>query len=203
MVKKSVLIVLLTLAVLLSACNFPLAFGDPEEVENAVAETLDAIEQAEEEVVVPTLALAPTSTPMPTEEPEEEDADADVDETDADAEDQDGQDDPICLSATAYDLTVPDDTVIAAGAKFDKAWTFKNVGYCTWDSDYKLVFESGDQMSGPDSKQIGEEVDPNEEVDVNLVLYAPSEAGTYRGYWMLQSGNGVDIGPVWVQIVVE
>ncbi len=200
MKKKSVLVVLLMLAVLLSACNFPLAFGDPEEVENAVAETLAAIEAAEEEVVVPTLALAPTSTPMPTEEPDDEDGDVEVEVVDDDAE---TTDEPICLSATAYDLTVPDDTKIAAGDKFDKSWTFKNVGYCKWDSDYKLVFESGDKMSGPDSKAIGAEVDPNEEVSVNLVLYAPAEAGTYRGYWMLQSDAGVDIGPVWVQIVVE
>jgi len=201
MKKKSVVIVLLVLGVLLSACNFPLAFGDPEEVENAVAETLEAIEQAEEEVVVPTLALAPTSTPMPTEEVEE-DEDGDVEVTVVDDEEEEA-DEPICLSATAYDLTVPDDTVVAAGAKIDKSWTFKNVGYCTWDSNYKLVYESGDKMSGPDSKEIGESVDPNEEVSVNLVLYAPSDAGTYRGYWMLQSDAGVDIGPVWVQIVVE
>jgi len=195
--KKRVLVVLLALSALLSACNFPLAFGDPEEVENAVAETLAAIDEAEEEAVVPTLALAPTSTPMPTEEPEDDDA------GEVEVETVDEVEQPICLSATAYDLTVPDDTVIAAGNKFDKAWTFKNVGYCSWESDYKLVFDSGDKLSGPDSKEIGVKVDPNEEVDVNLVLYAPSEAGTYRGYWMLQSDEGVDIGPVWVQIVVE
>jgi hypothetical protein len=196
MKKKSVLIVLMVIGAMLSACNFPLAFGDPEEVENAVAETLAAIEAAEEEVVVPTLALAPTSTPMPTEEPIEDD-------TDTDEDDAETTDVPLCLSATAYDLTVPDDAKIAAGAKFDKAWTFKNVGYCAWESDYKLVFESGEQMSGPDSKEIGAKVAPNGEIDVNLVLYAPANAGTYRGNWMLQSDKGVDIGPVWVQIVVE
>jgi len=198
MKKKNVLIVLLVMGAMLSACNFPLAFGDPEEVDNAVAETLAAIE-AEEEVVVPTLALAPTSTPMPTEVPAAQVTEA----ADVVTEVVDATDVPLCLSATAYDLTVPDNTKIAAGAKFDKAWTFKNVGYCTWDSDYKLVFESGDQMSGPDSKEIGVAVDPNEEVSVNLVLYAPAAAGTYRGYWTLQSDNNIDIGPVWVQIIVE
>jgi len=201
MKKMKVFVVMLVLGVMLSACNFPIAFGDPEEAENAVAETLAAIDATQEEQAAPTLVLAPTSTPMPTDEPEEEEADEE--ETDADADDAETTDEPLCLSATAYDLTIPDDTEVAAGAKFDKSWTFKNVGYCTWDSDYKLVFDSGDKMSGPDSKEIGEEVDPNEEVDVNLVLYAPSKAGTYRGYWMLQSDAGVDIGPVWVQIVVE
>jgi hypothetical protein len=196
--KKSVLIVLLMLSAMLSACNFPLAFGDPQEVENAVAQTLEAIEQAEQEQVAPPLPLAPTSTPMPTEEPETEEvatvtAQPEVKPTAI----------PLCLSATAYDLTVPDDTVIAAGAKFDKAWTFKNVGYCDWTSDFKLVFKKGDQMSGPNSKEIGVKVAPNGKVDFNLVLYAPAKAGTYRGNWMLQSTSGVDIGPVWVQIVVK
>jgi hypothetical protein len=199
MYKKSVWIVLLILAAMLSACNFPLAIGDPEEVENAVAETLEAIEKAEEAVVVPTLALAPTSTPMPTEDPEAgADDDADADEVEVKKTDV-----PLCLSATAYDLTVPDNTVVTAGAKFDKAWTFKNVGYCSWNSGYKIVFKSGDQMTGPDFKEIGVKVDPNGKVDVNLVLYAPTKAGTYRGNWMLQSDKGVDIGPVWVQIVVK
>ena len=197
MKKKSVLIVILVMGTMLSACNFPLAFGDPEQVENAVAETLAAIEAAQEEVVIPTLALAPTSTPMPTEEPAEEvavpTATTVVNPTAK----------PLCLSATAYDLTVVDNTVIAAGAKFDKAWTFKNVGYCDWTPGFKLVFKSGDQLSGPDSKEIGVKVSPNGKVDVNLVLYAPAKAGTYRGNWMLQSDKGVDIGPVWVQIIVK
>ena len=198
MKKKSVLIVLLVMGAMLSACNFPLAFDDPEDVENAVAETLAAIE-AEEEVVVPTLVLAPTSTPMPTEDPE---ADKE-EETDTAEPEVKPTEKPICFSATAYDLTVPDDTVITAGTKFNKAWTFKNVGYCDWTSNYKLVFDSGRQLGGPDSKEIGVKVAPNGTVDVNLVLYAPAKAGTYRGYWMLQTDKGVDIGPVWVQIVVK
>ena len=69
MYKKSVLIVLLMLGVMLSACNFPLAFDNTAEVENAVAETSAALEEAEPEVVVPALVLAPTSTVMPTEPP--------------------------------------------------------------------------------------------------------------------------------------
>ncbi|MDO9546753.1 MAG: NBR1-Ig-like domain-containing protein [Pelolinea sp.] len=192
MPKKRFVVVLLTLAVVLSACNFPLAFDDPAEVENAVAETVAAYEAAEEVIVVPTLALLPTSTPMPTIAPTEEEEEVEAAATTAP-----------CLSATAYDLTVPDNTKYAAGKGFDKAWTFKNVGYCTWSSDYKIVFVDGDQMNGPDSKKIGVEVKPNGEVDVVVVLTAPSTAGTYRGNWILQSADGVDFGPVWVKIIVE
>jgi hypothetical protein len=194
MPKKKFVVVLLLMGVLLSACNFPLAFDDPADVENAVAETVTAYETEEAAVVVvPTLALLPTSTAMPTDTPAVVEEEVVVVEATTTP----------CLSATAWDLTVPDNTKYAAGAGFDKAWTFKNVGTCDWTSDFKLVYKSGDQMNGPASKEIGAEVKTNGEIDVVLVLKAPSTAGTYRGNWMLQSAVGVDIGPVWVQIVVE
>ena len=193
MPKKSVFVILLILAVAVSACNFPLAYEDPEDVENAVAETVAAIEAEEEKVVVPTLPLLPTSTPKTevTSVPDEE-------ETEVTAPTK-----APCNSATAWDLTVPDDTKYSPGAAFDKGWTLRNVGYCTWDADYKLAFDRGDKMNGPDAKEIGVEVAPSEEVEIVLSLTAPSEAGTYRGYWMLQTADGADIGPVWVQIIVE
>ena len=190
MPKKSVFVILLMLAAALSACNFPLAFEDSADVENAVAETVAAIEAAEEKVVIPTLPLLPTSTTVSTE--------AVVVATATPAATK-----VPCNSATAKDLTVPDDTKYTAGATFDKGWTFRNVGSCTWSSDYKLAFDRGDKMSGPDSKAIGVEVAPNGEVEVVVSLTAPSTAGKYRGYWMLQNADGADIGPVWVQIIVE
>ncbi len=190
MPKKIVFVILLMLAAALSACNFPLALEDSADVENAVAETVAAIEAKEAIVVVPTLPLLPTSTTMATE--------VVVVATATSAATK-----PPCNSATAKDLTVPDDTKYTAGATFDKGWTFRNVGYCTWSSDFKLAFDRGDKMSGPDSKAIGVEVAPNGEVEVVLSLTAPSTAGKYRGYWMLQNADGADIGPVWVQIIVE
>ena len=196
MPKKSIFIVLLMLGLFASACNFPLTASDPAEVENAVAETVAALEAAEEEVVVPTLELAPTSTPMPTEEPEEEE-----DAEEVVVEDEEPAPTP-CLSATAYDLTVPDDTKMDPGEVFDKAWIFKNVGYCTWGEDFEIVFVDGDQMGEVSFKKIGVEVDPNEEVEVLVKLYAPNSAGTYRGDWMLRNEDGVEFAPVWVQIKV-
>lgn len=198
MPKKNILIILLMLSVLVSACNFPLAFEDPAEVENAVAETITALEAAEEEETIPTLALAATNTPMPTNTPEPEEA-----EEEAEEEEEGEPTKPPCNSAMAWDLTVPDDTKFSPGEQIDKGWTFRNVGYCTWTNDYKIVFEDGDQMSGPNEKAIGVEVEPNGEVEVVVVMTAPSTAGTYRGNWMLQTADGIDIGMVWVQIIVE
>jgi hypothetical protein len=192
MPKKSVFVVLLMAALALSACNFPIAFEDPAEVENAVAETVAAYE-AEEELVIPTLPLSPTSTPMPTVTPEPVVEETEVPEATK----------VPCNSAYFVNETVPDNTKFGPGATFNKGWTLRNVGYCTWSSGYKLAFESGDKMNGPDAKEIGVEVAPNGEVEIVLSLTAPSTAGTYRGYWMLQTADGADIGPMWVQIIVE
>jgi len=193
MPKKSVFIILLMLSAALSACNFPLAFEDPAEVENSVAETVAAYEADEEEMVVPTLPLLPTSTPMPTVTTEPV-----VEET----EEPESTKVP-CNSAYFVYETVPDDTKFSPGATFDKGWTLRNVGYCTWSADYKLAFDHGEKMNGPDAKAIGVEVAPNGEVEIVVSLTAPSAADTYRGYWMLQTADGADIGPMWVQIVVE
>ena len=196
MYKKSVLVIVLMLTVALSACNFPLAFDDPEKVENAVAETVAAYE-AEQVVIVPTLALLPTSTPMPvvTTEP--------VATEGAEVTQEPEPTKVLCNSAEFIYETVPDNTKYAPGATFDKGWTLHNVGYCTWSADYKLAFKSGEKMNGPDAKAIGVEVKPNEKVEIVLSLTAPSAVGTYRGYWVLQTADGADIGPMWVQIIVE
>jgi hypothetical protein len=47
------------------------------------------------------------------------------------------------------DVTVPDGSSFAPGETFTKIWRLKNRGTCAWTPDYKLVFTSGAQMSGP------------------------------------------------------
>ncbi len=47
------------------------------------------------------------------------------------------------------DVTVADGTTYSPGAEFTKVWRLRNAGSCTWDTDYSLVFVSGDRMSAP------------------------------------------------------
>jgi cell division septation protein DedD len=107
------------------------------------------------------------------------------------------------------DVTIPDGTEIVAGGKFTKTWKLSNDGTCTWTSDYEVVFASGDQMDGPDSKQLTSgSVAPGETVKISVDLKAPSETGTYRGYWLLSNARGQTFGifpgnsPFWVDIEV-
>lgn len=107
------------------------------------------------------------------------------------------------------DVTVPDGTSFAPGFVFSKTWRLKNVGTCTW-TNYSLMFDSGEKMSGPDAALIPTSVAPGQTVDITISLTSPTTAGTYRGYWKLKNNNGVPFGigsggtkSFWVEIKVS
>ncbi len=108
------------------------------------------------------------------------------------------------------DVTVPDGTVFAPGTAFTKTWRMKNVGSCTWNTSYTLVFHTGEQMNSPAVVDFLSDVAPGETVDLSVDFTAPNTEGTYRSYWMLKnaSGNLFGIGvdgdkPFWVEINVS
>lgn len=108
------------------------------------------------------------------------------------------------------DITIPDGEIIAAGQSFNKVWRLKNIGTCTWTTDYDLVFAHGDRMEGNKVIPLTANVPPGSTVDVSAYLRAPEEKGYYQGYWMLrdESGNVFGIGgdymtAFWVEIQVK
>lgn len=112
---------------------------------------------------------------------------------------------PCNRASFVEDITVPDNTPITVGKAFTKTWKLKNVGSCTWTSGYQLIFDSGDQMSGPSSQQLTNgTVAPGQTLDVSVNLIAPNSPGTYKGNWKLKDPSGaifaLSTGPFWVQI---
>ncbi len=108
------------------------------------------------------------------------------------------------------DVSVPDGTTFAPNAAFTKIWRLKNVGTCTWTTNYSVAFVSGEKMGGPDAVLLPQTVVPGQTVDVGVNLTAPSIAGSYRGYWELKNSSGVLFGigtnadkPFWVDIRVS
>lgn len=89
------------------------------------------------------------------------------------------------------DITIPDRTILNTGDPFIKTWRLKNIGVCTWDSSYMLVFDVGDQMGGPVSVPLPTSVTPGSEVDISVNLQAPAETGSYRSYWRLRNPDGL------------
>ncbi len=108
------------------------------------------------------------------------------------------------------DVTIPDGTVLAPGAVFKKTWRLKNIGTCTWTTNYSLVYASGEKFSGPTSAKLPVSVAPGQTVDVTIDFTAPSAAGKYRGNWQLANASGTTFGigwnatgVFWVEIVVS
>lgn len=108
------------------------------------------------------------------------------------------------------DVTIPDYTALNPGETFVKTWRLKNTGTCDWAADTSIGFFSGTQMGGPSSQSLGLIVAVGDQIDISLTLKAPTDAGTYTGYWMLltPSGGRFGIGDAgdqsfWVLITVR
>jgi hypothetical protein len=107
------------------------------------------------------------------------------------------------------DVTVPDDTPFAPGELFTKTWQLQNLGSCTWDPGYSLIFAGGEQMAAADSLPLTVTVPPGEFADISVSFTAPEAPGAYRGEWQLADAEGSLFGigpgsdrPFWVQIMV-
>ena len=145
-----------------------------------------------------TATATPTSTPVPSETPT----------ATVPAPIVQPQALPCYSAAFIADVTVPNGAEFSAGADFAKTWRLQNTGSCTWNSGYQIVFDHGDHMSGPDSINLTSTVYPGQTVDVSAEMRAPSDAGTYEGFWRLQAPDGTSFGAgssnadFYVEIVV-
>jgi len=108
-----------------------------------------------------------------------------------------------CHNAIFISETIPDNTEFASGDGFIKSWTIQNTGYCKWNTNYRLVFLSGDAMGGDTFTYLHKSVSPGESITLTANLTAPSTSGTYRGEWRVQSDLGINFARFWVQIVVK
>jgi hypothetical protein len=108
-----------------------------------------------------------------------------------------------CNNANFVSETIKDNSVFNPGETFTKTWTLKNVGRCTWTTDYKLVFVSGNTMSGDTVSRLPYAVPPGGTVVVSVDLKAPTRLGTYKGEWSLQTDDGYNFARFWVQIKVR
>lgn len=112
---------------------------------------------------------------------------------------------PDCVNNVAFvaDVTIPDNTAVAANTAFDKTWRLRNTGTCTWTPDYQIVFSDGETFGTPDSYPFPTAVTPGSEYDLTLSLTAPATAGSYQGAWQLKNSSGDPFGdPIYVLITV-
>ena len=115
-----------------------------------------------------------------------------------------------CEKAELLAESVTAGTIIKAGAKYSQEWRIKNSGSCMWKASTLLVFIAGNQMAAVSEIMIGIKVKPGEKINLSVELTAPEKAGSYSGYWALQTATGDRFGigdagmtPLGVNIIVK
>ncbi|MCE1254871.1 MAG: hypothetical protein LWX83_15150 [Anaerolineae bacterium] len=212
--KRSFLLMILIFSLGLSACNLPTGKENEEKdgeasIQTLAAQTVEAMSTLFAITSTPTAlpsggnqataTQAPTNTPLPTSTLNYQPAPTLTQK-------------PVPCDRASYvaDITIDDGSVMAAGTTFTKTWRLKNNGTCTWDTNYRLVFVSGDAMGAPTSGiGLPAVVPPGGQVDVSVTLTAPTGVRTYQGDFMLQNGSGARFGigenadkSFWVKVVV-
>ncbi len=107
------------------------------------------------------------------------------------------------------DMSVADGTTFLPGQPFTKTWRIKNIGTCTWTTDYALALVGGTNMGGIDEVNLSSAVLPGHMVDISVNLVAPGIPGPYTGFWMMRNADNATFGidkyansAIWVKINV-
>ncbi|HEY5268747.1 MAG TPA: NBR1-Ig-like domain-containing protein [Anaerolineales bacterium] len=198
--KKS-LVAFVLLALLVTACNLPgngstATQESPDAIFTQAAQTVAAeltrvallASPTSSVPIVPTSTFTPfpTNTPLPTNTAVNTPTKTPIP----------------CNLATwdpaTIDQSVPDNTKMAPNQVFSKTWRIRNVGTCSWNSSYLLIFDHGDGLgvtTGYTQQLTTGVVDPGQEVDLIVNnLKAPAVPGMYTSYWRLRDPGGVVFG---------
>jgi hypothetical protein len=118
---------------------------------------------------------------------------------------------PCNLAAFSSNVTLPDLSSVIPNRTYTKTWQLRNIGSCTWSSDYSIVFISGDKLGPNTSAKLPGAIKPGSyvNVSVSLVMPNPTKTTTYTSYWMLKSDSGEFFGigqkgdaPFWAKVTI-
>ncbi|MCZ2128031.1 MAG: lipoprotein [Anaerolineales bacterium] len=205
--KKILSFLLLTL--ILSACATP-APVEPTPDVNAVRTS--AANTVVAEFTLTAASFSPTPEPLPTETPtaiplptETPALMVTIDPTQA-ALTPEALCDDYDYDVATLDVTIPDNTPISPGQEFVKTWKIKNIGICTWDTNYKAIFSYSNPPNQTMSAQpipLQSLVAPGQEADVSVQFKAPTTPGEYLGVWQMVNAKGIPFGKPGKQLLVK
>jgi len=202
--KTTILLVLILISgVLLSACNDGNSDIDIEMQKTSFAQTADA--QA-----TMTAQAQPTATP--TVEPTLEPTPTETQETEIAPSPTQSEETPVS-TATSASVTgndsgtwraqdPADNTEFTPGEEFTVTWTIENTGSTTWNTDYYIEFDSGEQMDAESEIFLPYAVSPGTNVQISAVFTAPTQTGEYQSNWNLVNANGTAFAYFYIIIEV-
>jgi hypothetical protein len=97
-------------------------------------------------------------------------------------------------AAFVDDISYPDGSTVGRAATFTKTWRLKNIGTCSWTTNYALVFVEGESFSAPTAMALTGNVNPGQTIDIQVTLTAPNKDGNYKGYFKLRNASGMLFG---------
>jgi hypothetical protein len=109
------------------------------------------------------------------------------------------------------DVTIPDNTLIAPGQPFRKAWRLRNDGTCAWGPNAVVhsITNVNNNSFGAPAVLAMPNVPPGGVVDLSIDMVGPNTAGVQRSEWMFMVNEGGLRGvgargetPLYAQIVV-
>ncbi|MDP8285027.1 MAG: NBR1-Ig-like domain-containing protein [Candidatus Electryonea clarkiae] len=108
-----------------------------------------------------------------------------------------------CYSlAFLSDITIPDNTEVLPGQKFNKTWQVRNNGSCVWEAGFILKFTSGNLL-GSTSLSLSKNISPGTTAELSMQMTAPSVPGNYQGNWRMTDADGEYFGDeIYVLIIV-
>jgi polar amino acid transport system substrate-binding protein len=98
-----------------------------------------------------------------------------------------------CLDAMAFVKHLTQEGEMKPGQNFTKGWQVKNTGTCTWDTNYRLDFASGQKMGGQ-AAAVSRQVAPGDTYDFQIQMVAPLKAGDHQGIWQMHNAKGQAFG---------
>ena len=190
------LLLTITLALTLAACQPATPTTSPEMVYTQAAQTVSA-GLTQTAVLLPsatsTPTLKPTNTPAPTQAAT---ATLGVSVTPLVQKSPTRSTGPDKAEWVAQ--SPGDGTILSPGQDFTLMWTVKNIGTTTWTTDYQLRYylvEQSLRMGAIDIK-LPKEVKPNESVDLTLAMKAISTTGDFTTIWVLTNKDGANFYPL-------
>ncbi len=114
-----------------------------------------------------------------------------------------------CLDGMKFvqDLNFPDDNMTSPapfppGAAIQKGWRIQNIGTCTWNSDYTLIYVGSNPPNSPiggNPVPIQGQVTPGQTYDITASITAPAQPGRYQSIWNLRNPRGEFFGDrLWI-----
>ena len=196
--KITILVVVLIFLIITSACaQFDSLLGNADEIVNVEAEEpvpsptqllidTPTFEPSATLISSPTLASTDTPPPSPT---STEELSPTIEPSPTIAQ-------PSCTDIAELDrhLSINDGSVLQPNTLYAKVWRIKNVGTCTWNTNYMLAFSNGDDTLKQPDVPLSNEVLPGETIELKVNFTTQEKGNTYIGNWMLRSDSGIIFG---------